>query len=318
MEFALVEGQNAFPKFESPLPKTKRRWAVASGVELAPCELEHQDESSKVVGSTAIVRMPSLETAAVRSLCNHPVTKARDLATATPAASTAGTPCVLPDAWSGTESTTDETGSADAGGKRCDDPPVLTPQTTRKTRGKQLEKKKFLEANLCCSQGNCGTVEKQNELNVLVAKEPSGTICTVAEDEWVEIEVAVDSGATETVMAAETLNGIVDITEGPALRRGVTYEVANGVEIRNLGGRKFLGYTEEGGQRGVTAQICAVNKTLMSVSKVTAQGNRAVFDDDGSYIEGKTSGERAWMQQVGGMYMLKMWVSRKTTKEAGF
>ena len=161
-------------------------------------------------------------------------------------------------------------------------------------------------------------MEKQDELNVLVAKEPTGTICTVAEDEWVEIEVAVDSGATETVMAAETLNGIVDITEGPALRRGVTYEVANGVEIPNLGERKFLGYTEEGGQRGVTAQICAVNKTLMSVSKVTAQGNRVVFDDDGSYIEDKASGEIAWMQQVGGMYMLKMWVSRKTTKEAGF
>ena len=73
-------------------------------------------------------------------------------------------------------------------------------------------------ANSCCSQGSCSTVERQDELNVLVAKEPSGTICTVAEDEWVEIEVAVDSGATETVMVAETLNGIVDITEGPALR----------------------------------------------------------------------------------------------------
>ena len=59
-------------------------------------------------------------------------------------------------------------------------------------------------------------MEKQDEPNVLVAKEPSGTFCTVAEDERVEIEVAVDSGATETVMAAETPNGIADITEGPA------------------------------------------------------------------------------------------------------
>ena len=48
----------------------------------------------------------------------------------------------------------------------------------------------------------------------------------------------------------------------------------------------------------------------MSVSKVAAQGNRVVFDDDGSYIEDKVSGERTWTQQVGGMYMLKMWVSR--------
>ena len=159
---------------------------------------------------------------------------------------------------------------------------------------------------------------KQEKLNPLVTKEPTGAICTVADDEWVEIEVAIDSSASETFMAEATLSGIVDITEGPALRRGVAYEVANGVEIPNLGERKFLGFTEEGGQRGITAQICAVNKTLMSVSKVAAQGNRVVFDDDGSYIEEKSSGERTWMQQVGGMYMVKMWVSRKTTKKAGF
>ena len=56
----------------------------------------------------------------------------------------------------------------------------------------------------------------------------------------------------------------------------------------------------------------------MSVSKVAAQGNKVVFDDDGSYIEDKVSGERTWMKHVGCMYMLKMWGSRKTTKEAGF
>ena len=77
-----------------------------------------------------------------------------------------------------------------------------------------------------------------------MAKETTGAICTVAEDEWVEIEVAIDSAATETVMAEETLSGFVHITEGPALRRGVTYEVANGVEIPNLGERKFLGKKE--------------------------------------------------------------------------
>ena len=68
----------------------------------------------------------------------------------------------------------------------------------------------------------------------------------------------------------------------------------------------------------MTAQICAVDKTLMSVSQVTSQGNRVVFDEDGSYIEDKASGEKLWMEESGGMYMLKMWVSRKSTKDAGF
>ena len=92
--------------------------------------------------------------------------------------------------------------------------------------------------------------------------------------------------------------------------------MANGVQIPNLGERKFVGFTEDGVARGMTAQICAVNKTLMSVSKIAKAGNRVVFDDDGSYIEDKHTGERIWMEQIGGMYSVKMWVSRKTS--AGF
>ena len=72
------------------------------------------------------------------------------------------------------------------------------------------------------------------KLDVLLTREPGG-VNAVAEDEWVELEVAVDSGATETVMAEETLNGVIDITEGAACKRGVTYEVANGLEIPNSG-----------------------------------------------------------------------------------
>ena len=133
-----------------------------------------------------------------------------------------------------------------------------------------------------------------------------------------QIDVQVDSGATETVMAESTLQGVIDITEGPAFKRGVTYEVANGAEIPNLGERKFLGCMEDGTARAITAQVCSVNQTLMSVSKIASKGNRVVFDDDGSYIEEKATGSRTWMTQVGGMYSLKMWVSRKSTKEAGF
>lgn len=180
------------------------------------------------------------------------------------------------------------------------------------------EKKKFLKAISCCNQGSCGPAEKQNKISVLVSKEPTGTVCTIGDEQFVEIDVTVDSGASETVMPESGLDGNVDITESAACKRGVTYEVANGTSIPNLGERKFLGITAEGGQRGVTAQVCAVKQTLMSVSKMTAQGNRAMFDDEGSYVEDKTSGEITWMRQVGGMYMLKMWVSRKTNKEAGF
>ncbi len=90
------------------------------------------------------------------------------------------------------------------------------------------------------------------------------------------------------------------------------------MEIPNLGERKFLGFTEEGGVKGMTAQICAVNKTLMSVSKIASKGNRVIFDHDGSCIEDQEARERTWMRQVVGMYSLKMWVSRKSIAEAVF
>lgn len=89
--------------------------------------------------------------------------------------------------------------------------------------------------------------------------------------------------------------------------------MANCVQIPNLGERKFVGFTEEGIDISMTAQVCAVNKTLMSVSKIARGGNRVIFDEDGSYIEDKGNGEQIWMTQEGGMYYLKLWVSRKTS-----
>ena len=128
--------------------------------------------------------------------------------------------------------------------------------------------------------------------------------------------MAIDSEAIETVMSPESLEGVVGITEGLAFVRGVKYEVANGVQTPNLGERKFVGVTDGGVARSLTAQVCTVNQTLMSVSTVAKAGNRVVLDDDGSYIEDKRSGERIWMEHVEGMYSVKMWVSRK--RSVGF
>ena len=36
-----------------------------------------------------------------------------------------------------------------------------------------------------------------------------------------------------------------------------------------------------GGRKGIVAQICAVDKTLMSVSEINSKGSRVGFDDDG-------------------------------------
>ena len=111
-------------------------------------------------------------------------------------------------------------------------------------------------------------------------------------------------------MGEDTLAGVVEITERAAYKKGVKYEVANGVQIPNLGERKLVGITEEGIAREMTVQICAVNKTLMSVSNIARARKRVIFDSDGSYIENKETGEKLWAIEVGGLRSVKMWVSR--------
>ena len=102
----------------------------------------------------------------------------------------------------------------------------------------------------------------------------------------------------------------VEVKEGAASRRGVEYEVADGTKIPNKGEKTFTGETKESIARRITAQVADVNKALLSVSKITKAGNRVVFDEDGSYIEDKVTGQKMWMEHEGGMYTLKMWVRR--------
>ena len=100
----------------------------------------------------------------------------------------------------------------------------------------------------------------------------------------------------------------VETRESWGSKKGVEYEVANGETIPNLGEKKFHGVTESGITRNLTAQVCEVNKALLSVKKIISAGNRVTFDDAGSFIEDKITGEKIWLKEEGGMFLLKMWV----------
>ena len=149
---------------------------------------------------------------------------------------------------------------------------------------------------------------ENKEINILKIIEPEGfNAVGEAQPEWEEIEFAVDSGATESVINEEMLPSI-PVTESEASKRGVKYEVANGVRIPNLGQKQFDGMTEDESLRNIKVQVCDVNKALLSVKKIANAGNRIVFDNDASYVEDKTTGEKIWLREEGGMYMLRMWV----------
>ena len=137
---------------------------------------------------------------------------------------------------------------------------------------------------------------------------PAG-LKAVAAGEWEEIELAVDSGASETVVN-ENMVLSAEVVEGPMSRQGVEYEIANGVRIPNLGEKTFRAISREQVVRNITAQVCDVNKGLLSVSKVVGAGSRVVFDPDGSYIEGRQTGACMNLTERNGMYMLKLWTKK--------
>ena len=93
------------------------------------------------------------------------------------------------------------------------------------------------------------------------------------------------------------------------------YEVADGTLLPNLGEKRIEVIAEGGVRRKMVAQVCGVNKALLSVRRVTAAGNTVVFRKDHGYIEEDKTGEKIWMKEKDGMYVVTLWVPRA---KAGF
>ena len=56
----------------------------------------------------------------------------------------------------------------------------------------------------------------------------------------------------------------------------------------------------------------------MSVKKICKIGQRVVFDEEGSYVENKWTGERIKVSEEDGEYVLDVWVKTGEEKEATF
>ena len=125
-------------------------------------------------------------------------------------------------------------------------------------------------------------------------------------DGWEEVEMAVDSGASETVVG-EDMIVTANLKESEGSRRGIEYKVANGDSIPNLGEKKFKAWTREGVGRNITAQVCSVQQGLLSVKRMVGAGHRVVFEAEGSYIEDVTTFERMNLKERNAMYFVSFW-----------
>ena len=91
--------------------------------------------------------------------------------------------------------------------------------------------------------------------------------------------------------------------------KGKSYSAANGQTIKNEGEKLVSMVTKQGQWRNMTFQVCDVTRPLASVSKIVEAGHSVVFnpsqDPRGSYIQNYSTGEKTWLTQKDGVYVLE-------------
>ena len=140
-------------------------------------------------------------------------------------------------------------------------------------------------------------------------KKPSPISAVASADDWIEIEVTVDSGACETVMPASMAQGIQIVQS--AMSHGAEYEVANGQTIPNLGERRCLLMTlGSASAKKIVFQVADVHKPLLSISRCADMGFYTFLGKDGGYMEDMMTGEQIPLQRQDNLYTLRAWIRR--------
>ena len=145
-----------------------------------------------------------------------------------------------------------------------------------------------------------------------------GEIMAVAKEEvkWERVTATADSGASDTV-GPQSIAMHIPVKSTRASIAGIGYIAANGSKISNYGEKRIAGISNEGVPMGMTMQVTDVQKVLAAVSQMCDAGNRVIFDNDGSYILNKKTGQRTAMRRERGVYKFDMWIEKKSNEEEG-
>ena len=136
----------------------------------------------------------------------------------------------------------------------------------------------------------------------------SGISAVQRPDEWVLIDVTVDSGACVSVMPAGLCTGI-SIVDNDLSRGGVEYEVANGESIANLGERRCQVMTVGSMiPKQITFQVADVHKPLLSITACSDLGFDCYLGKEGGSLRNRMTGEVIPLERRGSLYSLRMWV----------
>ena len=151
-------------------------------------------------------------------------------------------------------------------------------------------------------------------------------MCTMTGQRWESIPfpIIIDSGACASVMPSGWCRH-VPIQKTKQSEAHEYFRAANGSKIYNEGQKSVSMMTREGTWRDMRFTVCDVSKALGSVSQMCRAGHTVVFNppwhEEGSYIEYLDTGERMWLEETNGLYVLNTKIAPKewqTTLSQGF
>ena len=119
------------------------------------------------------------------------------------------------------------------------------------------------------------------------------------------IEVTIDSGASESVMSKKQARK-VRMRPSEGSRNKVQYIAANGAVIDNEGEKHVKVETAEGYVCNLKMQITAVNKALLSVSKICDTGHDITFWSEGGAIVHRATGQTVKFKRIDGVYRMRL------------
>ena len=122
------------------------------------------------------------------------------------------------------------------------------------------------------------------------------------------IEVTVDSGACDTVVPLSSCSSNPTVPSNQS-KAGMSYEVAGGGEIPNLGERKCLMLTPGCHfPKKIIFQVADVHKPLLSATRAAVAGFYCLLGKVGGSLIPQAGGEHVPIRRKENIYMMTCWV----------
>ena len=138
----------------------------------------------------------------------------------------------------------------------------------------------------------------------------------VSDADWIEVEleVALDSGATDHVCHSGDVPGYI-VEASPGSKAGQGFIVGNGARVPNDGQtlRSLQASGKDGNTVSTMFQVAAVSRPLMSVGRLCDNGMDILFKKDrADVLSSDGTVIFSFERQVGGLYVAKLKLKKPT------